>query len=139
MDSYPELERRDIRAAGLRATSSRIAVLRLLRSCHGPLTHAEVTERLADGALDKVTVYRNLIDLAEAGMLRRIAIGNTYRFESPHEHPSPTPVHFVCTRCKTVQCLSSVSLPTPRGRDAPRSMKRGDVEVHIRGICDACA
>ena len=66
-----------IRKAGLRVTSSRIAVLGVLRDEQTPLSHADVSARLEHLGLDRTTVYRNLIDLAEAGLLRRTDVEHT--------------------------------------------------------------
>ena len=60
-----------IREAGLRATPARIATLKLLHGATSPLTHAEVAEELHDLGVDKATVFRNLNDMATAGLLRR--------------------------------------------------------------------
>ena len=60
-----------IREAGLRATPARIATLKLLSSANAPLTHSEVADELNDLGVDKATVFRNLNDMASAGLLRR--------------------------------------------------------------------
>jgi Fur family transcriptional regulator, ferric uptake regulator len=92
-----------IRAAGLRGTSSRAAVLACLVEAGGPVTHAEVCERISDAGLDRATVWRNLSDLTEAGLLRRTDLGDhLWRFELAQaaEHPVDTVhPHFVCTAC----------------------------------------
>ena len=59
----------DIRAAGLRNTQSRMAVLGLLRRSMRPLTHGEVVEHFSKKCWDRATLYRNLVDMAEAGLL----------------------------------------------------------------------
>jgi Fur family ferric uptake transcriptional regulator len=133
--------RERLREAGLRATGARVGVMRVLIDASTPLSHSDVYERLADQSVDRVTVYRNLVDLAEAGLLRRTDVGDhVWRFEwnapagsEPHGHP-----HFVCRDCGTIECLplSSVALRAVRG--TPRSLKQRHVEVHVRGLCDAC-
>lgn len=128
--------RKEIRGAGLRATPSRVLTLNLLRTQGQPISHSEAADRLATRDLDRVTVYRNLTDLADAGLARRIDHGDhVWRFEAVtagHEHP-----HFVCTACGTVECLPEVQLTTPRAR-APRAVRAKEVEVQIRGVCDSC-
>ncbi len=113
--------------------------LALLEADH-PLTHSDLIEMLAELDLDPVTIYRNLVDLAEAGVLRRSDLGDhTWRFEVPvegddgHGHP-----HFVCIECGDIQCLSGVELSFKRGRRVPRSLKEQKVELHVRGVCDDC-
>jgi len=60
-----------IRNAGLRVTPARIATLVLLREAASPLTHAYVADQLAASGVDRVTAFRNLNDMTEAGLLHR--------------------------------------------------------------------
>jgi len=141
-----------VRAKGLRATPARLAVLELLRSSDAPMSHGDVADRLASQAWDRATIYRNLIDLAEAGLVRRTDVGDhVWRFEALRdEHELMAHPHFVCTGCGAVACLPEVELAfrrppgesarTPRGGRGrpPRAVKQRQVEVHVRGLCDAC-
>ena len=131
-------ERSDIRRAGLRATPSRMAVLRLLRTLGLPLTHAEVADQLGEAAWDRATLYRNLIDLADAGLLRRISLSDGMRFEVVEQHLNEAPVHFVCEQCEQVQCLPGVALPVAGRRGLPKAVSRGEVQIQVRGVCDTC-
>jgi Fur family transcriptional regulator, ferric uptake regulator len=131
-----------IRTRGLRVTPSRVAVLELVRSTDAPMSHGEVADRLATlpagKNADRATIYRNLIDLADAGLLRRTDVGDhVWRFEATDEHDTTHP-HFVCTECGTVECLPELELATSRRAKAPRAVKQRQVEVHVRGLCDAC-
>jgi Fur family ferric uptake transcriptional regulator len=133
-----------VRAKGLRATPSRLAVLELLRSSDTPMSHADVADQLASQAWDRATIYRNLTDLAEAGLVRRTDVGDhVWRFEAvSEEHASGAHPHFVCTECGTVECLPELELTISRQASRskpPRSVKQRQVEVHVRGLCDACA
>lgn len=60
-----------IQAAGLRATTARLATLLVLRDSSASLTHAGVTACLADSEFDKASIYCNLNDLVSVGLLRR--------------------------------------------------------------------
>jgi Fur family ferric uptake transcriptional regulator len=133
--SLPELQN-SLRQAGLRATSPRIAVLRVLMQAKSPVSHGEVADALVKQGLERATVYRNLTDLTTAGMVTRSDLGDhMWRFElassSRHdlEHP-----HFICSCCGTVTCLSEKSVAL---KGALR--RRNDVVVQLRGLCDACA
>lgn len=129
-----------VRARGLRVTPSRIAVLGLLLGSEQPLSHGEVAQKLAGQRWDPATLYRNLIDLSEAGFIRRRDVGDhVWRFEAvrgghePNAHP-----HFVCTECGTVECLPTMELVATKAK-TPRAVKRREIEVQVRGLCDGCA
>lgn len=132
--------RRVVRERGLRATPSRLAVLELLRAAEQPVSHADVVGRLANQAWDPATIYRNLIDLAEAGLARRTDVGDhVWRFEMVREeHPAGVHPHFVCTECGNVECLPTMDFIAPRQK-VPRAVKQRQVEVHVRGLCDTCS
>ena len=135
-DQFREL----VRGAGLRATKSRLAVLSILAERSVPLSHAEVTEALAGEDWDRATLYRNLTDLTEVGLLRRFDLGDrVWRFElasSKHNAESMEHPHFLCTECGDVQCLPTLQLHS--GDDVPRALASGSVAIQVRGRCDAC-
>lgn len=131
-----------LRAAGLRATSARMAVLEVLLAARAPLSHGEVCDRVGDRGIDRATLYRNLIDLAEAGLVRRSDHGDhVWRFEwtggESADHQAAEHAHFVCSRCGTVSCLPEGAIAIHAVRGAPRSLRVG-AEVQVRGVCDTC-
>lgn len=130
-----------IRGASLRATPSRVAVLALLRGAGQPLSHGDVAERLAGQGWDRATIYRNLTDLAEAGLAARADLGDhVWRFEAVGgAHAQARHPHFVCTECGTVACLPGLEISVGALRGAPRALKQRQVEVQVKGVCDACA
>lgn len=133
--------RDQLRDAGLRATMPRVGVLSVLVGAEHPLSHAEVAEQLADQGFDRATVYRNLIDLTDAGLARRSDVGDhVWRFELVRgEHREEEHPHFVCTACGAVQCLPEGTIAVRPNRGLPRALKRGELEIRLRGVCDSCA
>lgn len=130
--------RTTLRERGMRATPSRLAVLDLLRTSVAPLSHGEVAERLSSQPWDRATIYRNLTDLAEAGLARRTDVGDhIWRFETARDDHDAAHPHFVCTECGSVECLPDVELALKKPK-VPRAIKQRLVEVHVRGRCDAC-
>jgi Fur family transcriptional regulator, ferric uptake regulator len=130
-----------VRGKGLRATPSRLAVLDLLRSSDMPMSHGDVADRLVGQTWDRATIYRNLTDLAEAGLVRRTDVGDhVWRFEAvSDEHEAAAHPHFVCTECGTVECLPELELSMRTARSKPpRAVKQRQVEIQVRGLCDAC-
>ena len=137
--NLPESLKQAIRAAGLRATPARLATLKLLHEAESPLTHAEVADELQDLGVDKATVFRNLNDLASAGLLRRTELGDrVWRFElvsDTDDHDSAHP-HFVCVDCGAVSCMDEIKLTAGSMR---LSQEFGQVtEILLRGHCNEC-
>lgn len=130
-----------IRAAGLRVTSSRVAVMGILRDSAVPLSHSDVAAKLEPLGVDRTTVYRNLTDLADAGLLRRSDVGHAWRFELARrndEHDAEPHPHFVCTDCGQVACLPATTVALKAARGAPAALRRGGLEIQLRGLCDGC-
>jgi Fur family ferric uptake transcriptional regulator len=128
-----------LRTAGLRVTVPRVAVLELLERAPGPLSHAEVVEAFGGHGWDRATIYRNLVDLAEAGLVHRAAAGHVWRFEAVREDSETTGhPHFVCSECGTIECVDDVELMVPKSRTLPRSVRKHEVEIQLRGLCDDC-
>lgn len=131
--------RRDLHAAGLRATAPRLAVLSLLRRARLPLSHPEVVARLHEHRWDRATLYRNLMDLARVGLARRTELGDrVWRFDATgqataHHHP-----HFVCRECGAVDCLRDTTVHVAAARTAPSALRRDEIEILLKGRCDRC-
>ncbi len=135
-----ELKER-LREAGLRATGPRLEVLAALEAQQGAVTHGDLADRLADQGIDRATVYRNLTDLTEAGILRRTDLGDhVWRFEliaGEGAHEAALHPHFICGECGTVSCMPDVEVVAPRS--AQRTLRRPGTAIQVRGTCDACA
>lgn len=128
-----------LRTAGLRSTTARIAVLQRLRCAKSPLSHAELADELTPLGLDKATVFRNLTDLTDAGLVDRTELGDhVWRFEirdRMHSEKGKHP-HFVCITCGSVSCLGGMKLPP---RLTAHGQEIGSVtEVLLRGYCKTC-
>ncbi|ADO68657.1 Fur family transcriptional regulator [Stigmatella aurantiaca] len=130
-----------IRAVGLRSTSPRVAVLRELEAASAPLSHADLVDALGEEGFDRVTLYRNLTDLTEAGLVLRSDLGDhVWRFElrrAGKEHQG-FHAHFTCTDCGTVACLPEDSITLTPVKGTPRAVAARAVEVQLRGLCDRC-
>ena len=135
--------RETLRRVGLRATGPRIAVLSLLTGAKSAVTHGELAENLAARGIDRATVYRNLVDLTEAGLARRSDMGDhVWRFEllaGREEHEDVAHAHFLCSGCGVVACLPDDAVTIATARGLPRAVKRKQIQIEVRGLCDACA
>lgn len=133
----PEVRNR-IRNAGLRSTSARIAVLQRLEGATTPLTHADIAHDLVPQGFDKATVYRNLMDLTDAGLVSRSEHGDhVWRFELKRsgEHHDPDHPHFLCLDCGAITCLSDVNVEITPSPGTKASHIRELTEVLLKGHC----
>ena len=130
-----------LREASLRATAARVAVLKLLAAESTPLSHAEVVEALVEFGFDQSTLFRCLNELADAGLVARLDLGDqTRRFElrAAGDTAEFTHPHFMCVDCGQLSCMNdfTVKLFPSRG---PRRAKLGTItEIMIRGHCGQC-
>ncbi|MFO0645619.1 MAG: transcriptional repressor [Polyangiales bacterium] len=140
--SLDELRER-IRTSGLRVTAPRVAVLQRILQATSPITHGELAEALSS-QWDRATIYRNLTDLTDVGLLRRTDVGDhVWRFEvradDAEGHEDRKHPHFVCDECGDVQCLPDEMVELHTSRGAPKALKGREVEIQLKGRCDRCA
>ncbi|HHU76255.1 MAG TPA: hypothetical protein GXZ24_05110, partial [Firmicutes bacterium] len=90
---------------GLKKTSGRIALLKLLLKAKNPLTQQEISNGLRDIDFNYVSIYRSLNAFLEAGIVHKVETGDRNRRfavcscgNSRHCHP-----HFICRRCGRVE------------------------------------
>lgn len=111
-----ELQLRD---ASVRVTQARVSVMSALLRARSAVSHQDIQDQLVD--MDRVTLYRALDCLTEAGLAHKIASDDRiFRYnagaaaEHHHEHgahqhaqghPQHQHGHFKCTRCARVFCL----------------------------------
>jgi Fur family transcriptional regulator, ferric uptake regulator len=139
IDQVPQI-RALLGGVGLRTTAARLAVVRRLQRATSPVSHAEVAEELVPLGFDKATVFRNLTDLVDAGLVTRTELGDhVWRFElrdQAHPDRGHHP-HFVCVDCGSVTCLHEVDVPKAMQKSWSRI---GDVtEVLLKGHCHTCS
>ena len=128
-----------IRSAKLRCTSCRIAVLQHLSTADHPISHNEVAETLMPMGFDKSTIYRCLIEMADANLLARLDLGDhVWRFEmlNADHNGSVDHPHFMCLECGKVSCLPDVKVRITPTKSAAAG---ADItEVLLKGHCVDC-
>ena len=132
--------RTTLRAAGLRATPCRVAVIQFLSKNKAPTSHQEVCLELEERGFDKSTIFRTLNDLAESGLAHRMELGDhVWRYEltrigeeSAHADGRLHP-HLLCVACGGITCLSrrqvQVSILETLGEIS---------EILLKGRCRNC-
>jgi len=150
----PQMDRMvaGVRAAGLKLTPQRLAIVRELAGDESHPTAQELYERLRPAlpTMSFATVYNTLDALTAAGLCSTLALApGSGRFDpnmDPHHH-------LVCDHCGSVRDLLTpdLSRPTPGGgspsddsvRRAIAKVSPGfevrSVERIMRGLCAACA
>ncbi len=130
-----------LKAIGLRRTAAREAILQLLESAGRPLSHQDIYKRLQRiGSFDRVTVYRTLETLLEAGLLHRIqATNGTWRFcrhtSSTSGKCSGNHIHFLCSKCDRMSCLPEQPLPWVL---PPAGAVIHSKQLVVHGFCAGC-
>ena len=124
----------------LRCTASRIAVLQFVSGQAAPQSHANLADALVPEGYDKSTLYRCLVEMAEAGLLSRLELGDhAWRFafhSGAGRHASHHP-HFVCVDCGKVECLPDIKVQVQAKKGKPQVP--GEItEVTLKGHCTAC-
>jgi Fur family peroxide stress response transcriptional regulator len=124
-------------ANGVKFTPQRYCVMAFLMENPGHPTAAEIFDGVnrLDPRSSRATVYRNLQDLVEAGLVREVAVeGRSARFDmtgKPHHH-------FICDRCGEIENMDWFDVPTPPAGSVGARVVR-EYEVILRGLCTNCA
>ncbi|MFM1989311.1 MAG: hypothetical protein RJA99_2268 [Pseudomonadota bacterium] len=151
MASIPEQARERVRATGARVTGARVKVLAVLMQADEALTHTEVQRRLEHGdvheLLDRVTLYRVLEWLVDAGLAHRVSgPDRVWRFsahgdDDGHGHAhGPQHGHFKCRDCERMFCMkSSARLARAVRGMLPEGFAGDEVELTVVGRCAECA
>ena len=105
-----------------------------------PVSHADVADVLVPQGFDKSTLYRCLVELADAGLLARLDAGDhAWRFElrATSSTPAANTRTLSASIAAQVTCLPDVEvkISPPKATKAPL----GDVtEVFLKGHCKEC-
>jgi Fur family transcriptional regulator, stress-responsive regulator len=129
----------DIRAAGLRCTAQRVAILDILRAdrCHYRVDTMSSLLRDRLGTVSTQAVYDALAALVEAGLARRIApAGSAALFEA---RSGDNHHHMVCRDCAAVVDVDCAVGSAPC-LEAPNDLGFviDEAEVTFWGRCRAC-
>ncbi|MDB5772948.1 MAG: transcriptional repressor [Burkholderia sp.] len=138
--------------ASVRVTAARVKVLAALLGAGRAFSHQDVQDTLAD--IDRVTLYRALDCLTDAGLAHKISGDDrVFRYSAGAEHAAPRRHqtaqpqhqhgHFKCTRCARVFCLDSIGeadlLRNALRETLGKGFQSHDIEFTIKGWCADCA
>src|SRR6059036_2220924 len=129
--------RRSLEGSGLRCTSQRYAVMAFLMEHNRHPTALEIFEAVnrLDPRSSRATIYNNLRDLVQAGLVREVAVeGRAARFDAKGMRH----YHFICDRCGNVEDVDWYDVPRPAAASLGRRVLR-ECELIFRGFCARCA
>jgi len=93
--------------------------------------------KAAGSPVSRATVYRTLTLFVDAGLLKRIEVGNRTMFD--HDYGYPAHDHFVCETCKTMIEFAHPQLDEVLREAAAANQFRATAHsLVIRGTCSAC-
>ncbi len=129
-----------IRERGLKATPSRISVMKVLESDHRAYAHADLETIFS--TMDRVTLYRVLNDFEETGLVHKVIdMDGVTRFayckhSCPDTHHADEHVHFNCQVCRKMFCLENMPAPS---FNIPKGFKAMGQNVLVFGLCKSCS
>ncbi len=132
-----ETIKRSLEGSGLRCTPQRYGVMAFLAEHTGHPTAPEIFEAVnrLHPRSSRATVYNNLRDLLQAGLVREVAVeGRTARFDAKAKQHH----HFICDRCGSVEDLEWYDVPRPASGSLGKRILR-ECELIVRGLCKKCA
>lgn len=125
--------------AGLRRTRARRVVLEMLNRVDRPLSHQEIACSPETCHLDRVTLYRTLTTLQQAGLLHRVqGIDGVWRFRGHRAHSGKcggNHIHFLCLACNRMSCLPEQPLPWI---EEPAGAEVFGKQLVVYGRCAQC-
>src|SRR4029078_11041019 len=115
--------KRSLAVSGLRSTPQRYAVMAFLTKQKGHPTGAEIFKAVnrLDPRSTRATIYNNLRDLVDAGLVREVAVeGRAARYDvkGMRHH------HFICDSCGKVEEMAWFDLPKPPSRSLGKRILR---------------
>ena len=125
------------RAAGVKVTPQRIAVLRAVLSVESHPSPEEVFKavRLDEPVISLATVYKALDALERAGLISQVALlHESKRYDGnidPHHH-------LICTSCRSIRDITDPQLDAVEPPKGLRGFVATGVKVQILGLCEHC-
>ena len=124
---------------GLKLTPQRMVIFRILSECNQHVTVDQVYQRASVEypMLSPATVYRNMEQMVESGLLKHLDLGGTsMRYDTNLEEHH----HFVCTKCGVVSdvYLEKVNYSLDQTRSHFGKAQINSLDLHLQGICGEC-
>lgn len=129
-----------LKAHNIKKTPGRIAIIKAIHNSNRPLSEQEIKAEMPE-IYDRITFYRNMQTLTNAGIIHKIVVDNTivkyglnYCEKEQHLHQNEH-AHFYCEDCQSVVCLKEVRIPAFH---LPEGFRFTDSDIIIKGRCSTC-
>ena len=124
---------------GLKLTPQRMVIFRILTEANQHITVDEVYKKAIEvyPMLSLATVYRNMEQMTEAGLLKHLDLGRpSVRYDTNLEEHH----HFVCTKCGKVAdvYLKNIEYKVDDKRSGLGKAKISTLDLHLHGVCGEC-
>ncbi len=140
IDAEQEKLEHFLKRTGLKLSSGRIKVFKMVMNAHGHFAAEEIVKfcKQSHTKVSRATVYRSLHEMLEAGIIRETAFGEKHHHfehmydEKPHHH----------ARC--IRCSKIIEFPDMKEDRVyvPFLQKQGfqilGHEMHFYGVCKEC-
>ena len=140
--SPAEKYREYLATKGLRLTRERSIIIEEVFASHEHFDAEQLIGRLAqrtDGTrVSRSTIYRSLLQLEEAGLIRKVARQDD-RDVFEHDYGYPQHDHLICRKCGTLIEFQTDTIAQVLHEVASRHGFRMDGHrLEVTGLCDAC-
>jgi len=124
---------------GLKLTPQRMVIFRILSESNQHVTVDQVYQKASAEypMLSPATVYRNMEQMVDAGLLTRLDLGGTsMRYDTNLEEHH----HFVCSKCGKVSdvYLEDIQYKMDANRSHLEKAKINSLDLHLQGTCGEC-
>lgn len=137
LESALDLARSRIRAAGMRITKPRIALVESLQRHQGPVSIERIHQDVGAGVCDLVTVYRCLAAFEQLGMVRRSYLHNgTCLYELTLQ--TPRHYHIICKSCGATDRVDYFPVEGIERLLQDRGYTQVSHVVEFFGLCPKC-
>lgn len=140
VDSLVETCVDQLRARGMRRSQGLDALLHQMAAHHHPATLADLARVDSLAGLDQATIYRLVMKLESAGLVRRLGLHDRatyFQLVVPGHHHD----YLVCTVCGKIEDIELTCPVEPLEREVTARSGYRHVyhELEFFGVCPACA
>lgn len=129
-----------LKAAGLKTTAARVAIVDLLSRAQVPLSAKDISAEMPrKQKVDQATIYRNLEALTSANIIRLVNFQHDHNHyelvDNSHHH------HAICKRCGKVVDISGCDLRS-WGQQVKTMSGFAEINQHALeffGLCKSCS